>query len=73
MPGSVRTFVSPTVTVTETDLAVAVLIASENIHFPDYSAIPALAQALPLRYFEPLGIPSLVARKEFNLSNRRGT
>ncbi|WP_292975699.1 hypothetical protein [Nitrosomonas sp.] len=37
------------------------------------SKTPVLAQALPLRYFDQLGIPSLAARKEFNLSNRRGT
>ena len=47
---------------------------SKSAHGPwRLSKTPALAQALPLRYFDQLGIPSLAARKEFNLSNRRGT
>jgi len=47
---------------------------SKSAHGPwRLSKTPALAQALPLRYFEQLGIPALAARKEFTLSNRRGT
>ena len=45
---------------------------SNSAHGPwRLSKTPALALALPVRYFANLGLPNLAPRQEFNSSNRR--